>query len=242
MNVLSIGNSFSEDAQRYLHAIAKSDSYPLNSVNLFIGGCSLERHYYNILENKKEYEIQYNGVNTGFYTTVEEALLNRKWDFITLQQVSQESVNFDTYEPYLSTISNYVRKMCPDSKLILHQTWAYEDGSDRLTKELGYHNHKEMLKDIVNANNIALKAVNADGIIRSGELFDLLLDSGINLIHRDTFHAKLGIGRYALGLLWYGYLTKNNICNISFSDTDEMISDNDIEIVKKSVNKILEKD
>ena len=38
MNVLSIGNSFSQDAQRYLHRIAKVDSFTLNTFNLYIGG------------------------------------------------------------------------------------------------------------------------------------------------------------------------------------------------------------
>ena len=30
MNVLSIGNSFSQDAQRYLHSIARADGMGLN--------------------------------------------------------------------------------------------------------------------------------------------------------------------------------------------------------------------
>ena len=41
MNILSIGNSFSQDAQQYLHRIAAADSVALNTFNLMIGGCSL---------------------------------------------------------------------------------------------------------------------------------------------------------------------------------------------------------
>ena len=36
MDILSIGNSFSQDAQRYLHRIAQSDDFTLNSLT-----CSL---------------------------------------------------------------------------------------------------------------------------------------------------------------------------------------------------------
>ncbi|MBQ7726439.1 MAG: DUF4886 domain-containing protein, partial [Clostridia bacterium] len=43
MKVLSIGNSFSQDAQRYLHGIARADHTEMRAVNLYIGGCSLER-------------------------------------------------------------------------------------------------------------------------------------------------------------------------------------------------------
>ena len=54
MNVLAIGNSFSEDATRYLHQIAKAQGTPLTVVNLVIGGCSLERHYRCMLGASKD--------------------------------------------------------------------------------------------------------------------------------------------------------------------------------------------
>ena len=240
MNILSIGNSFSQDAQRYAHRIAKCDNCNLDTVNLFIGGCSLEKHYGNILSDTRCYEIQYNGENTGFLTTINDALLNRHWDYITIQQVSHKSINYETYEPYLSYIAEYIRKYCPKTKIVLHQTWAYEDESDRLTNELGYDNYKSMLSDIVEANDAAFKAIKADGIIRSGNLFDLLLERGIKSIHRDTFHASLGIGRYALGLLWYGYLTGKEIDSNTFSDFDEEVSKEHIDIIKQCVNEVLE--
>ena len=55
MKVLSIGNSFSCDAQRYLHRIAKKDGVQLKTVNLFIGGCSLRTHYLNALQDAAAY-------------------------------------------------------------------------------------------------------------------------------------------------------------------------------------------
>ena len=55
MNILSIGNSFSKDAQRYLHQIAKADGVAIHSVNLYIGGCPLSKHYRNMHSEKQEY-------------------------------------------------------------------------------------------------------------------------------------------------------------------------------------------
>ena len=43
MKILSIGNSFSEDAQRYLKLIAGANGRELTCVNLYIGGCSLKK-------------------------------------------------------------------------------------------------------------------------------------------------------------------------------------------------------
>ena len=42
MKVLAIGNSFSNDAMRYLHGIAKADGVDMKTVNLFIGGCRFQ--------------------------------------------------------------------------------------------------------------------------------------------------------------------------------------------------------
>ena len=57
MKILAIGNSFSQDATRYLHQIAKADNYDLTVVNLYIGGCSMETHWNNI-EKNNYYHLQ----------------------------------------------------------------------------------------------------------------------------------------------------------------------------------------
>ena len=50
--ILAIGNSFSEDATSYLEDIATCGGEDCKVVNLYIGGCSLERHYNNIVGNQ----------------------------------------------------------------------------------------------------------------------------------------------------------------------------------------------
>ena len=109
MNILSIGNSFSQDAQRYLHQIAKADGVNLNAFNLYIGGCPLSLHYRNMLNEQRNYELEMNGQSTGFKVSLKEALLNRNWDVVTIQQVSQEAPCYDTYQPYLSKSLLFIR-------------------------------------------------------------------------------------------------------------------------------------
>ena len=43
-----MGNSFSQDAQRWLKKLAEQNGIDLDCVNLFIGGCSLETNYYSL--------------------------------------------------------------------------------------------------------------------------------------------------------------------------------------------------
>lgn len=238
MNILSIGNSFSQDAQRYLHWIAKADGFTLNTFNLFIGGCPLSLHYRNMISEERAYMLEMNGESTDFKVSLKDALLNRDWDVVTVQQVSSKAPYYETYQPYLDKIVEYVRLCVPKAKIAIHQTWAYEQNSHRLNVELGYNNHVDMFADIQRAYIKAYKAVNADLIIPSGEVFEKLIASGIEKVHRDTLHASLGLGRYALGLLWYSILSGNGVKNNTFCDFDEEISEADIEIAKECVAEI----
>ncbi len=239
MNILSIGNSFSQDAQRYLHRIAKSTGYELNSYNLYVGGCPLSRHHEIMITGEKAYELEINGETTNEFVSLDDVITKHEWDIITVQQVSNQSPDFATYEPYLTEIVNYVRKCVPNAKIAVHQTWAYEDGSERLTKELNYKKHEEMFRDIEIAYNKAYDLIDADFLIPSGKLFEALLANGIEKVHRDTFHARLGLGRYALGLLWYTVLTGRDIENVTFNDFDESVTDEETGIIKSCVKKII---
>ncbi|MBQ3022187.1 MAG: DUF4886 domain-containing protein [Clostridia bacterium] len=238
MNILSIGNSFSQDAHRYLHRIAKADGTELKTFNLYIGGCSLYRHYQNMISEQAAYDLEMNGEKTGFKVSLKEALLNREWDVVTLQQVSSQSTCYDRYQPYLNSLVALVKHCVPKAKIVIHQTWAYEEGSQKLTELMGYKKHEDMLKDVKKAYSKAAKEIGAEFVIPSGELFQKLIESGIEKVHRDTYHATLGLGRYALGLLWYKALTKNDITDNTFNDFDEEVSDNDIAIVKRCVNQV----
>lgn len=238
MNILSLGNSFSEDAQRYLHRIAKADGFEIKTFNLYIGGCPLSLHYTNMISEQAVYELQMNGEKTGFKVSMKEALLNREWDVVTIQQVSSQAPYYDTYQPYLEKLVEYIRFCLPKTKVVMHETWAYEQGSVRLNDELGYKDYKDMLSDIKLSYEKAAKAVNADFIIPSGELFDKLIEAGIEKVHRDTFHASLGVGRYALGLLWYAILSGNGVENNEFRDFDEVVFEAEVDIVKQCVEKI----
>jgi hypothetical protein len=55
MKVLATGNSLSQDATRYLHQIAASAGTDMTVYNLYIGGCTLQTHYLNMLENSKKF-------------------------------------------------------------------------------------------------------------------------------------------------------------------------------------------
>lgn len=225
MNILCIGNSFSEDATRYLHQISDEELYVRN---LYIGGCSLERHYNNILEDKADYEYQKNGRMLRMIS-IKEALGKKKWDFITVQQVSHFSGMIETYEPYLEFILNYVKERCPSAKIVFHRTWAYSDYS---THE-GFVNYdksrQKMFDAIVKASEAICKKYGLD-IIPNGDAVEEArklkeFDERTHPITRDGFHMSLDYGRYLTGLVMFKFFTGKDATGVTYEpdDTDHEI-------------------
>lgn len=239
MKILSIGNSFSRDAQRYLHGIAKQEGVTFKTANLYIGGCSLRTHYLNILEDRAAYELDFNGQPTGFKVSIRQALASDDWDVITLQQASHYSGDLSTYIPYIEALADYVRKYCPHAKLMIHQTWAYEADSDKLRALSVFATPADMLAAAKANYAKVAELIHADGIIPCGEAMMRATELGIEKIHRDTFHASLGVGRYLLALCWFATLTGRDITANSFADFDKPVSEDEREIVISAVNEVV---
>lgn len=235
MKILAIGNSFSQDALRYLYGIARCAGDDFEIVNLYVPGCTLEMHYRFMLSGEKQYGLHFNGIPTGFSMSLREALLSRQWDVITLQQQSIRSANWTTFEPFASELYAYVKKCAPTAKILLHQIWPVEDGSVRLANA-GYNSAREMFLDIEDAYARCNALLGTVGIIPSGKLMVQLLDNGVETIHRDGLHITKGLGRYAAGLLWYRCLTGRTVAENTFCDFDEPISDAHIRLAKSLVD------
>ncbi|MBQ8725955.1 MAG: DUF4886 domain-containing protein [Clostridia bacterium] len=240
MKILSIGNSFSCDAQRYLHEIAKARGDDMQTVNLDIGGCSLQTHCENLISDEPLYELEINGKSTGRLVSISCALQMDDWDVVTLQQASHFSADFNTYSPYMSVIATLVRKVLPKARVVIHQTWAYEDGSERLLVMAGFQTSKEMFEKVERSYLMAREEINADGIIPCGRAMYIATTEGLK-VHRDTFHASLGLGRYLLGLTWYGFLTGKDVSIDEFGDFDEPVSKEERKKVIKAVTLALRK-
>lgn len=237
MNVLAIGNSFSMDAMRYLSQIARAQGEDLTAINLYIGGCPLEKHFRH-MHLGAPYSLQCNGSETGFPVTMDDALLNRPWDVITIQQASHFSGKKDSYTPYVFELVKHIRALCPKAKLYLHETWAYEEDSAMIKKHYPDMTSEDMYKNVVRCYREIEKEAGFDGLIPSGELMHALLENGVSRVHRDGYHLSLGLGRYAAGLLWFRMLTGKSVAENTYNDFDEPISDSEIALAKKLVDAV----
>ena len=235
MNVLSLGNSFSQDAQHYLHRLAAHNGLNIRTVNLNIGACTLQQHYWNMLDDRADYTYEFNGESTGLKVSIRRALASCHWDVVTLQQASRLSARPWSYSPYIEELAAYIRKYCPHTRLMIHETWAYADASDRL-KAAGFEHGDDMLAGLRDAYKKAAEAISAYGIIPGGEAMRLAERGGITEIHRDSAHAGLGAGRYLLALTWLKTLAGIDISEDSFNEFDVPVTDEERAIVIRAVN------
>ena len=239
MKILSIGNSFSTDAQRYLNRISRLNSCQIKSVNLYIGGCPLRRHYFNVLENEKAYDFQFNGESTGLLVSIKDALKSDAWDYVTLQQASTYSPIWESYEPYLETIAEYVKKYAPQAKLVVHKTWAYS--AEHIVNKGMAGTREDMYNALSVCYDKMAQAIDTALMIPSGDVVEALIRNGITAPHRDGYHLSLGAGRLAVALLWYSLFSGEDPYEVNLPALDVQTTDEEIAIVRKSVAEVLKK-
>ena len=236
MKILSIGNSFSQDAQRYFGGICRAAGVEVKNTNLYIGGCSLERHVGNIGSDSPEYMLEECGKYAERHVTLDEMISADEWDVVTLQEVSGRSFDYKYFEDFLPVLADYVHKNAPNAKIALHITWGYENGSERLANA-GFATMKDMFSEIEAAYVKARELIGADILIPSGRVIQRLADEGYT-VHRDTFHLALGLGRYAVALTWFKTLFGGSVLDNSFASFDEPVTDEEIAAVKRIVEEL----
>lgn len=210
IKLLAIGNSFSEDAvENYLCDLVKANGDTIIIGNMYIGGCLLERHYNNSVTNSTDYSFRKieNGVlsrTSGI--TLREAFENEKWDYVSFQQVSQNSGIYETYFPYLDSLIAYAKKHIanPNLKIILHMTWAYAQNSTH-SGFVNYGNdQRRMFCSIVETTQRVARKIDAEMIVPSGTAIQNARTSSLgDVFNRDGYHLELTYGRYTVACVWF---------------------------------------
>ena len=208
ISILMIGNSFSVDAARYTHQLSLTSGTEIELGVLYVGGCSLEQHINFIKEGSSPYEWFINGGSTGRYISLKEALLMKKWDYITLQQVSVYSGLLDTFYPYINQLVEYVREYQEEATLVLHKTWPYETGFENTNFEHYNYDRKTMYTCINKTYEQVSKDLGIKIIIRSGDIIESAIEKYGEHFHKDGFHLNEE-GRY-LAALGFVHTFNNN--------------------------------
>ena len=143
LKVLMIGNSFSICNLREMPNVASAMGKRLDLASLFIGGCSLERHWNNVVAASTNaafrpyrFDRTVGGkkvVENG-KANIPDALVLDKWDVVTVQQASHFSWRPETFEPFGGSLVAKVRELAPQAKIVVQETWSYPPWDKRLKK------------------------------------------------------------------------------------------------------------
>ncbi len=164
IRLLTIGNSFADNATRYLGEIAAAAGDELLYTGANLPGGPLSVHWEGVVAHEKKCE------NGCLYNdrSLTDLLSSEPWDVVTLQQFSGESHAEGSYRPYAEKLHALIQKLSPSATILLHQTWAYRaDDTEQITHEYSQEN---MHTDIRNAYHTIADELNV-GIIPVGDAF-----------------------------------------------------------------------
>lgn len=113
--LLAIGNSYARDAYAYVPYILKNmnPNIKITMAILYVGSSTLEQHWTNIQNNSNSYAFDIWNPDTGVWSssTGRSALYGLQftnWDIVTMQQQSGASSDYNTYQPYLNNIIDWI--------------------------------------------------------------------------------------------------------------------------------------
>ena len=208
LKVLAIGNSFSEDAiEQHLSPLVRAEGVKAIICNMYIGGCSIERHVKNLRGDIPDYryrKFDADGKMTEAWGyTLEKVLAEEEWDYISLQQVSQDSGMPESYV-LLPELVEFVKARVPEDAVIMfHQTWAYAPGSNHGGFVNYDRDQMKMYEAIVRTVSQEAPKVGIDLIIPSGTAVQNARTSALGPdLTRDGFHLSFTHGRYIAACTW----------------------------------------
>ena len=208
VKVLAIGNSFSEDAvEEHLSSLAQAEGLTVVIGNMYIGGCSLERHVNNLRGNLKEYRYRkfdpQGKMKEIWNYTLEQVLAEEEWDYISVQQVSSLSGKAESYNPWLPELVEFVKERQPQAELMFHATWAYAPHSNHEAFPNYGKDQLRMYNEIIEATYQEVPKVGIKLIIPSGTAIQNARTSFLgNDLTRDGFHLSKPLGRYIAACTW----------------------------------------
>lgn len=164
VRVLSIGNSFSANANAYLRQMVEAGGHKWVFGHAMIGGSSFAVHMKGVKAFEanpedpagKPYKVTVDGKPKPI--SLRQLLESQPWEYVTIQQASFLSYKPETFEPYAGQLIAYVRRHAPQAKLLIHETWAYradhtsfKDGFDQQQMYRRLHDNYRWLADYYGA-------------------------------------------------------------------------------------------
>lgn len=243
LKVLTIGNSFAENASIYASEIAKINGKDLTFGYLKFPSCTIDQHYQAATENLAVFKFQitypdgskttvkneasWNNPDPATSATVAEALEYYDWDVIVFQQESNNARTLSTYSN-LGNLIEFVKGYCPDAKLAIHEVWRW-----------GIWSYDDYLS--IKNNTAAVAEQYSLDIIPSGAAFEnartaLKSDTIVNDNDSGNYQHANGYGQYLAGCVYTGALFGIEISETTFASHPAVTNAETAAILTKAAN------
>ena len=207
LNVLMIGNSFSDDTIYYAREIANSYGISLNIYDAYIAGCTINTHYSNLTNNVADYSMRSTQGTTWVYDdnkTLAEIIDSNTWDIITFQQASAEIGRSNSYSNLSALVSAVRNRVGANPKFYWYQTWAYDwDYMEYYDYYSYFNNNQTTMYNAINTcyqNQVAPLGLFSKSIFAGTAVQNMRTSYMKDTITRDGKHMSSVHGRYLLGL------------------------------------------
>ena len=157
VRLLTVGNSFSQNATRYLDRIVEADGNTLIHHRCVIGGSGPDQHLAKVAAHEKDPQDKAGLYGTG--RSLKQELVAVMWDVVTIQQASVRSHDAATYRPGAAELSEYIKKYAPASEVVIHQTWAYRADDPRFVRPSGKGGEPRTQKEMYDGLSDAYRTI-----------------------------------------------------------------------------------
>ncbi len=224
LKLLFVGNSFSDDTIQWMYEIADDLGVDLLVENMYIGGCSIDTHYSNLLYDRANYQWVHRSGTSWIRTSnyrLSIALQSQDWDFVSFQQASGTSGIESSYGN-LNKLLQQSELLLQDSnhtQFVWNMTWAYQSDSTHSDFAKYSNNQTIMYKAICNA--VQSKVLTIDKIatvIPNGTAIQNARTSYVgDHLTRDGYHLTEDFGRYIAGMNALKTLTGVDVDECNFT-------------------------
>ena len=219
LTVLVIGNSFGTAWNDELTGMLDAAGIKTKIYSVYYAGCKVKEHWEWLEQGQGNYRLRHHYQKGGWEdfenATLEFCLSKENWDVISLQQhfAGSQAASYDASlnacNPYVENLYGYLRHNFPKSKLVWHQTWAYEVGweGNGMAMDADY---QLRCHENIRAISQLLASENGVPLIPAGDAWHIARTeySYHDMAKDDLYHdGEEGGGQYLNACVWFEALT-----------------------------------
>ena len=225
LKILFVGNSFSDDTMEHTANIALSLGVKkVKFGKLYVGGCSIDRHYKHATEDLGVYVYS---VNEGEGWTsvpdykISDAARSDDWDWVAIQHGTNAPSRYTSIECYekLNPLVDYLKNLVPKAKIAFNLTWMGEPDFQH-HEIISYGGNTALMREklVEVTKKVMADAPKIDLLVPTGTAVEnARTASKIGILTRDGYHLSYDKGRYIGGLTFISTVTGIDAAKIEWA-------------------------